>query len=59
MQKIDIYLVEKNITTTKLQVAQNLFSRDIFIKTIKGKEVEKLKKEDSGTKVLKTKAKLA
>lgn len=44
--KIDIYLIENNITTTKLRVAQILPSRDITIQTTNEEKTEKLRRED-------------
>ena len=40
--KIDAYLIENNITTTKLLAAQTLSSRDIAIQIIIKEEAEKL-----------------
>lgn len=45
--KINIYLIENNITTTKFHIARTLSSGDVVIQTTNIKEVEKLKEEDS------------
>lgn len=47
MYKIDIYLIENNITTTKLCATRILLSKDTIIQTISIEEVENLRKEDS------------
>lgn len=58
--KIDAYLIENNITTTKVcVVAQTLPSGDIVIQTTNKETAEKLKREDGWKKVLRCKAKLA
>lgn len=54
--RIDIYLIENNITTTKLHATQTLLSGDIAIQIIDKKEAEKLREEDGWTKVLGNKA---
>lgn len=40
VHRIDAYLTENNIATTKLRAAQNLPSRDIAIKTTREEEAE-------------------
>ncbi len=45
--RIDVYLIENNITITKLRVAQTLPSRNIVIQTTNEEEVEKLRGEDN------------
>ena len=57
--RIDAYLMENNITTTKLHAARTLPSGDIAIQTTNKEEAEKLRGEDGWTKVLGSKAKLA
>ncbi len=57
--RIDAYLIENNITTTKLRAARTLPSGDIAIQTTNEEEAEKLRGEDGWTKVLGSKAKLA
>ena len=44
--RINAYLVENNITTTKLRAAQTLPSGDIAIQTTNKKEAEKLRGEN-------------
>lgn len=44
--KIDVYLVENNITTTKLCVARTLPSRNIGIQTISIEKAKKLREKD-------------
>lgn len=44
--RIDIYLMENNIITTKLQAAQTLLSEDIGIQTTNKKNAKKLREED-------------
>ncbi len=56
---IDDYLVENNITATKLRAAQTLPRGDIAIQTINEEEAEKWRGEDGWTKMLGSKAKLA
>ncbi len=58
-RRIDAYLIENNITTTKLRAAQTLPSGDIAIQTTNEEEAEKLRGEDGWTSVLGSKAKLA
>ncbi len=57
--RIDVYLVENNITAIKLRTARTLPSGDINIQTTNEEETEKLRRENSRTKVLGSKAKLA
>ena len=57
-QRIDAYLIENNITTTRLHATLTLPSRDVAIQTRTKKEAEKLRREDGWTKVLGSKAKL-
>ncbi len=57
--RIDAYLIENNITTTKLCVAQTLPSRDIAIQTTNKEEAEKLGEEDGWPRMLGSKAELA
>ena len=56
--RIDAYLMENNITTTKLRAARTLPSGDVAIQTTSIDEAEKLREEDGWTKVLGSKAKL-
>lgn len=56
--RINVHLIENNITITKLRPAQILPSRDITIQTTNEKEAEKLRKENGWTKMLGNKAKL-
>ncbi len=56
--RIDVYLIENKITTTKLCSAQTLPNGDIAIQTANKEEAKKLRGEDSWTKVLRSKAKL-
>lgn len=56
--RIDAYLMENNITTTKFRVARTLPSGDVAIQTTNAEEAEKLRGEDAWTKVLGSKAKL-
>ena len=58
-QRIDAYLIENNITTTRLRAAQTLPSGDIAIQTTTEEEAEKLRGKDGWTKVLGSKANLA
>ena len=58
-QRIDAYLIENNITTTRLRAARTLPSGDVAIQTTTEEEAEKLRGEDGWTKVLGSKAKLA
>ena len=44
--RIDAYLIENNIITTKLHAARTLPSGDIAIQTTNKKEAEKLREED-------------
>ena len=57
--KIDAYLVENNITTTKLRAERTLLSGDIAIQTTNEEEAEKLREENGWARVLEIKAKLA
>ncbi len=58
-RRIDTYLIENNITTTRLRIAQTLSSGNIAIQTTNKEKDEKLRGEDGWTKVLGSKAKLA
>ncbi len=57
--RIDAYVMENNVTITKLCTAWTLPSGDIAIQTTNEKEVEKLRKEDGWTRILRSNAKLA
>ena len=57
--KIDAYLIENNITITKLRAARTLLSGDIAIQTTNEEESERLKGKHGWTKVLGSKVKLA
>ncbi len=57
--RIDTYLVENNITVTKLRAARTLPSEDIAIQTTNEEEAKKLRGKNGWTKVLESKAKLA
>lgn len=56
--RIDVFLIENNITTTKFCAAQTLSSGDIAIWTTSIEKAEKLGEKDGWTKVLESKAKL-
>lgn len=56
--RINAYFMENNIITTKLCMAQTLLNKNIIIQIINEEEVEKLRREDSWTKLLKTKVEL-
>ena len=56
--RIDAYLIENKITSTKLCAARTLPSGDVAIQTKNAEEAEKLGREDGWTKVLGSKAKL-
>lgn len=56
--KIDAYFIENNITTIKFCIAQTLPSRNIVIQITNKEKAKNLRKEDSQTKVLGSKAKL-
>ncbi len=56
--RIDAYLMENNITTTKLRAARTLLSGDVAIQTTSIEEVGKLRERDGWTKVLGSKGKL-
>ena len=58
-QRIDAYLIENNITTTRLRAARTLPSGDVAIQATTEEEAEKLRGEDGWNKVLGSKAKLA
>lgn len=47
MYRINVFLVENNIITTKFYKIKTLLSRDIIIETINKKEAKNLKKIDS------------
>lgn len=55
--RIDAYLMENNITTTKVRAARTLPSGDVAIKTTSEEEAEKLRGEDFWRKILGSKAK--
>lgn len=57
--RIEAYLIENNIITAKLCMAQTLLSGDIAIQTTTKEEAKKLRGKDSWTKVLRSKVKLA
>lgn len=56
--RIDTYFIENNITITKLYAMRILLSRNDVIQTTNIKKVKKLKKKNSWTKILRSKAKL-
>ena len=57
--RINAYLVENIITATKLRTARTLPSGDVAIQTTNEEETKNLRGENSWTKVLGSKAKLA
>lgn len=57
--RIDAYLMENHIITTKLRAARTLPSGDVAIQITNEEEAEKLRGEDGWTWVLGNKARLA
>lgn len=57
-KRIDAYLMENNITTTKLRAARTLPSGDVALQTTNAEEAEKLRGRDGWIKVLGSKVKL-
>lgn len=59
VHKIDDYLIEINISSTKFYTIQTLLGGDMEIQRSKKETVKKLRRENSSIKILESKAKLA